>query len=103
MFHWDREVVRASLAGFEKDEPLIWSEGETTTVGGSIYRLAADVLANALIIERKDVPDGHEDGAGSEELKAATAEIVSAMIAVAEYFEHAIAGYVARYGVPCPQ
>ena len=46
-FHWDPEVVRESLTGFEKDEPLIWSEGETTTVGGSIYRLAADVLANA--------------------------------------------------------
>lgn len=99
-FHWDPAVVRESLAGFEKDEPLIWSEGEAPTAGGSIYRLAADVLANALIIDRKDVPDGQEDTEGKEALKAATGHIVAAMIAVADYFEHAIAGYVVRYGTP---
>ena len=46
------------------------------------------------------LPDGDEDAAGREELKTATAHLVAAMIAVADYFEHAIAGYVARYGVP---
>ena len=46
-FHWDPEVLRESLTGFQKDEPLIWSEREAPTKGASIYRLAADVLANA--------------------------------------------------------
>jgi hypothetical protein len=99
-FHWDPGVIRGSLKGFETDEPLIWAEGQTTTQGGSFYRLAADVLADAMIVNKVDVPDGEEDKAGSEALKAAILAIVDAMVAVSSYFEHAIAGYITQYGTP---
>lgn len=98
-FHWDPEVVSESLNGFIADEPIIWSEGEEPTQGGSIYRIAADVLANAMVLVRIEVPNGREDAASAEIFSAALLAIVEAMTAVFSYFEYAIAGHVEPYGV----
>jgi hypothetical protein len=99
-FHWDPAVIGQSLAGFVDDHPIIWSEGEAPTAGESIYRLAADVLANALVLERADVTPEERDHAGDEALKAALEAITEAMLVVTKYFEYAIAGFLAGRVTP---
>ena len=83
------------MKGFKKNEQLLWAEAKDGKVESLVYRLAADVLALAIL------PTGErmEDIEGlKSRLLAAIADVVDAMDALSTYFHHAIAAFLKRAG-----
>src|SRR5260370_3475443 len=54
-FHWDHDVVAKSVREYGKNARIIWIE--TADNGPPVFRLAADVLAHALIPEASGEAD----------------------------------------------
>src|SRR5262249_22272273 len=48
-FHWDPVEVSNALADFRTNQYLVWAEARDQMTRGFVYRLAADVLANAIL------------------------------------------------------
>jgi hypothetical protein len=72
------------------DDPVIWEEGRTRAVGDSVYRLASDTLANAILPGVSVLSDAEARQRFADALR----DVVDAMDTVAAYFSLAIAGYL---------
>ena len=91
-FHWDPVVIAPAVAAVT-EEPLIWIEGRGTSESASVYRLAADVLLNALI---PGVAAMSEQEARAR-IGQASADVTDAMDAISTYFAIAIAGHLQNH------
>ena len=89
-FHWDPVVVSKALAEFQTNEMLVWAEATDKMTRGFMYRLAADVLANAIL------PGDKTGGSFSFKLSDALDCVIDAMNTLDEYFHLAIAAYLNR-------
>jgi len=88
-FHWDPTLLGTAIVDAAND-PVVWEEGRTRSVGESVYRLASDTLANAILPGMSTLSDEEARLRFADALR----DVVDAMDTVAEYFSLAIAGYL---------
>jgi hypothetical protein len=97
-FHWDPEIVRASLLEFAANETVVWSEGRDDRRGSIVHRLASDVLANALApptAEELVLTDPAErESAARKRVSRAMTFVVNAMDALIELFHLALVTFL---------
>jgi hypothetical protein len=93
-FHWDAEIVKQSLREYARNESLCWIE--FTRNGQPVHRLAAEVLAHALIpLAWTEGPDEQaEDGLLLREMK----NINRAMRLISEFFAASLFGFLEQKG-----
>jgi hypothetical protein len=92
-FHWDESVIAVSVREYRRNAALIWIE--TNEEGTAVHRLAADVLAHALVPasgSQRDPDQSVEIG------REGLAQISEAMNTIIEFFTAASYGYLRAVG-----
>jgi hypothetical protein len=89
-FHWDAEVIAASVKEFERNQSVIWLE--TNAKGDPLHRLAAEVLAHALLLPQP-APDGPQ-----QQITDDLDKVASAVNLITEFFLACIYGYFNESG-----
>ena len=80
-FHWDAEVIQASVMEYSKNKTIIWLE--FAEGGQPIHRLAFDVLAHGFL--PREVTDAKSASVAQKELAAVFAAITDATRTLTEF------------------
>jgi hypothetical protein len=88
-FHWDEDIVEPSVRDFGRNKTLVWLELDAKDV--RVDRLAADVLAHALIPEANESQDVATQQAA---VTKALTDVSGAMDIVIEFFTACTYGYM---------
>jgi hypothetical protein len=91
-FHWDADVIGASVVEYGKNAQLVWLEAHGDEV--PLHRLSSDVLAHVLFPET-DTPD---PASSQRAASVAMGQFGQAITLIVEFFTAATYGYLKQSG-----
>ena len=87
-FHWDTDLIAASVREYSRNEILVWLESDLES--HPFYRLASDVLVHALHPEAIQLPEDEAKRGITDVL----ANVNDAMNIIIEFFAACTCGYL---------
>lgn len=88
-FHWDADVVQASLNDYARNEKLVWVESDAEDQ--PFHRLAGEVLAHALFPDSARLTDPQQMQAA---IKTTLSDMGNAIDLIVEFFTAAVYGFL---------